>query len=1840
MLMETIANVAGIVTRSLRNLTIGNGTRHDYYSVPVPVESYALPLEIPDDDYILRGPHIPAQDLDEPPSPLDLPRSLVPYANSVSSSSSDTLLDTPDEEFEEGNPEPAISLTIDGLPVNEAFLSLSPDGTISLNLVNALRQSIEIETGDLDIEIFNLQVHRERVRLEAEELRQERLNLQRELQLIDEQDRTINEQAENIERTYQRILTLPEVGPNLSRFLESDFFRRLSREAQQAVLQSLGTPVVHTTPATSLTPNPAPNRSPIQERGELNFDWPELGPAQLEAWDTEFRHLREPDAHETAWSRIQELLYKADHYCCHWHYQQDEIGRVEPHISESCASFVLGGPEAIIPPKQQSNNPANPSTSSSTPQAPPSSNTTPGPSTSTAQVPATNTTNQPMSQQTVSTTQSQNPSGSNPSTMSSTTTSDDSTSLKMFVFKGEKFDQWKIGMEALLSAKNLWNATKDLPWNNASDDTNKAKTSKACSIIIMHIDDSQWIKYANKTTYPSGEEIWTDLTNNYGTSTVLAAIQHYTSLASYSISEGDDYNDAFNSMDNLHQRVQAGKITVDELTYSVFMLNALPPSWKLFRTTLLTSLKDVSTDLKPNLVRTRVQLEMDSRTKSRSIAHVSQSTNCHNCNSPGHWAKDCPRRSSGSSSRNHVPAFSPSSSSRPRSQSRPPTPQKKSFSSPSPSSSNSRRPAFKGSRGKPPRNKANVASSSPSNESSMFLYGGARDKSKTDSHSIKWIIDSGCTDHITPVRSDFNDQRYEAMAIPSKIYIADGEYMEAQGLGSCNFETYHSGTWKPIEIRHALFVPSASTRLLSVSKLDADGFKVEFNESKCVIRHRETNTIIARGRQEERLYVIEFRPAPKALSAKTTSVPFETWHKRLGHMGVTGLKSLIHSEGLPVTKGTIPSGPKDFKCEACLGGKQHRISFRTSDSRASKRLELIHSELMGPMQTESLGHSLYTLSFLDDYSELGKMYFLPNKEGSTVLKYLTDYVEWAENHTGEKVKTIRTDGGKEYVNRECQAYLSSKGITHQVTNPKTPEENGRAERYNRTIMETARAMRLDSGLPPTFWAEASYVHVPNDERRKLDAKSVKTVFIGMDETSKSGKFWNANRCSMMRSRTFTCDEQSFPMRRQYNVNELEEDDFIITQPQPVTPPTPSTPLPTPLFSTVVKKNIQPLHATPTLVGAFPLDDIAEEEEDLAPIPFPELNRSDDEVEELLEAASSTQDLEETVTTTSKKGKGKVSQTQWSPTKVRPKRDAKAVNKLIVKHDKSKAYNGVSLLTRAFALKGAETSSDPISYRDAMGQTDADAWKQAARAEYESLIKNKTWDLVERPSNKKILKARWVWKLKHDANGKPVKYKARFCVKGFEQVPGVDYDETFAPVARYETIRTLLALACANNWHVHQMDVKTAFLNGDIDEEIFIEQPEGFAKKGQENKVCRLKKALYGLKQAPRQWNIKIHNTLTDLGFKITNSDPGLYVYHRQSEGEKEPMYVVLYVDDVTLFSPNLKLLQKIEATLEKTFDMTNEGDIAYYLGIRIWRDRQNRIMRLDQYKFIDSILERFGMSDCKPVKTPLEANLKLYKSTIPLDQIDKDFQHLYQSIIGSLQYAANGTRPDIAYAVNKLAQFSVNPTDEHMKAAKHVLRYLKGTRNLVLQYSNQQGPTAFSTAEFKEPPKIQGYTDSDWAGDPNDRKSHSGYVYILSGGAISWKSRKQETIALSSVEAEYIASCAAAKHAKWLHKLFKELGLDISTIPVQVDNQGAISLQHNPIDHDRSKHIDIKYHFVREAIQENFIATNYIPTQYQSADIFTKPLGTTLHYTHLESLGLTDALSRGSIMKEGLRHTH
>lgn len=759
---------------------------------------------------------------------------------------------------------------------------------------------------------------------------------------------------------------------------------------------------------------------------------------------------------------------------------------------------------------------------------------------------------------------------------------------------------------------------------------------------------------------------------------------------------------------------------------------------------------------------------------------------------------------------------------------------------------------------------------------------------------------------------------------------------------------------------------------------------------------------------------------------------------------------------------------------------------------------------------------------------------------------------------------------------------------------------------NQTLMDMTRCLLIESGLSKQFWADAMntacYLRnrspskaienkIPEelwsgkpvkldhlrtfgckvwtvrsklDKRSKLDPKGEATVLIGYPDGVKGYKLWNFVTDKILVSRDVKFEEHVYPMKKEVpTVAHQHEDDEI-------------------------------------MFGDETIEDERNKEETTQHENKPAESKEEIPAETQLKKSTPAEDIlvhavprnmtTENLDTESnqKKRKRKNHSSNEDP----PRRSER------IAAQEKKCYS-------ANQITNAEP--DPLTVKQAMTGEEAKEWKEAMKVEISHMKDNKTWDLVPRPENRTVIGSKWVFKKKYTNDCNLERYKARLVAKGFSQIPGVDYIDTYSPVMKMKSLRILLALAVKWNWHIKQLDVTTAYLNGTLQEEIYMEQPEMFPEKGKENCVCKLNKTIYGLKQAGREWNNCFDNFLQQTDLTRSKADP--CIYYNLEEG----ILLGVYVDDTVMIVKDEETGDRFIQKIQEAFETRNLGEVDHVLSIRIKRKEDGSIS-IDQTKYAEEILTTFGMSESRGLATPLDPGAKLSK--VPDDEWkieeSKSKQIPYRQAVGSILYLAGITRPDIAYAATYLSQFNERPTEEHWKSVKHVLRYIKKTKNYKLTFRKGEDG-------------ISAYSDSDWARDKIDRKSFSGYVFSLGGTAVSWRCRKQKTTALSTVEAEYLAMCETTKEALWLRALLTELGegkLFEEPLQINVDNQGAMCLAKNQITSDRSKHIDLRYFFLREMVDEGKVAFKYVPSERNLADMLTKPLGALHVKGHSEQLGL------------------
>jgi hypothetical protein len=777
---------------------------------------------------------------------------------------------------------------------------------------------------------------------------------------------------------------------------------------------------------------------------------------------------------------------------------------------------------------------------------------------------------------------------------------------------------------------------------------------------------------------------------------------------------------------------------------------------------------------------------------------------------------------------------------------------------------------------------------------------------------------------------------------------------------------------------------------------------------------------------------------------------------------------------------------------------------------------------------------------------------------------------------------LRTDGGAgEFVNPSMREFLAARGIRHERTSPGSSFQNGAVERLIRTIKTWAGASLSASGLSFSFWPDAILyaVHVYNRmptarhpspyERAHGHPPSLRLLHpFGclvysriaqpskrrMDTRARKAVYLGPARGTKDGHKILHWDTRQVAITRNANF-------FDGVFPLRTVLPDGSTPPPSAsgFFRVPVHSPAPAPHPSSFVPGHLIRDDRPRGDPRQRVPTAPPFNSADFERQVAADA---------------------------NPTSASPSASLPA------------------------AVSPATTQEEPASLRSALATPQRKQWLHAVEAELSSHRKNATWTVVDSlPRGRSAIPARWVFKTKRDQTGKVVRFKARLVAKGFRQRAGVDYGATFAPTLRSTTLRLLLAWALHFRLDVHQLDVVTAFLISDLDREIYMVLPEqdlvtqhspSFAS----SKLVRLDKALYGLVNSPRLWYQHLSRTLGSLGFVQSSADPCLWIRPPASGSASEPKgmaVIAVFVDDCAVAAPADEI-DELKAQLLRRYEMTDGGPISWFLGVAITRGPDT--FKLSQTAAINALLADYGMTDCRGVATPAECVLSNVPAPgePPLAE-DSSFwaTRPYRSLVGSLLYLLF-TRPDIAFAVNQLTRFMASPSRSCWAAAIRVLRYLSSTASFELVYRREE-------ENYSSPVDVSIFSDADFAGDKTSRRSCTGNVAMFSGGAVSWRSKLQRSVTLSTCEAELVALSAATQEAIWLRQLLRDLFVDHRTITLFEDNAAAISLIRDARFSERTKHVEIKYFFLREKIEAGDLALEYIETAKNIADIFTKPLG-------------------------------
>lgn len=1297
-----------------------------------------------------------------------------------------------------------------------------------------------------------------------------------------------------------------------------------------------------------------------------------------------------------------------------------------------------------------------------------------------------------------------------------------SSSFKIEKLNEKNYLAWRYEMKMILIHAGLWKFVEQkVPDEKDRTDEFKSKNDEALATIALGCERSQHY-IIKKCAF--AREAWEALTKTHSKHTVFSRITLLKKLLKMSYNENLDMNKYLVDFEELFEECDDNSLQFPESFKATLILASLNDTYD----SAVSSLASVNEQyLTLDYVRQKLLDEYNRRQErkdsnderlmySKQDKKVFNKPNdkkkvCWNCGSPDHFQNKCPKK--------------------------------------------------KGSHG------ANLAITGSQN---WLSCDDASDEPVTfmaynSTVDDGWYLDSGATRHMSHARGCLSKL---SSGYRTKIYMADGSSIEEEGIGQALLKCVNNdGEEQVVRVDNLLFVPGLKANLLSISQLLKNGLEVKFE--------RNGATILKNGKSVAVADVVnglfKLRTRNQALISSTGGhgkYCLHQWHRRFGHRDFNVVKQVVRDNKLKLEKCGI-----NEVCECCLKSKMARQPFpNKAEKRTTEKLQLVHTDIMGPINPPSVSGKRYVMNIIDDYTRFTKIYLLQNK--SEAAKMIESYVREVETKYDKKPQVIRSDNGGEYTGHALMEFYRKEGITAQFTVPYSPPQNGVAERKNRSLTEMVRCLLDDAQLPRELWGEAihaanflqnrmpsnalptgkspfelwhgytpnyqnlrvygcrAWVQVPTEKRTKLDSTSKCMTFIGYSDERKGHRFWDPETRKTVISRDAIFLELDNGSKQLIECNNQINSSSFVDIPVPAD---------------------------------------CENSNDTDAV-----NNSDTVQEESTsEHDEDTQQVEE----------------EEPPLRRSNRRNFGQID---------------PYLRENYILYGAQAvENEPRSFKDAIKRPDSIQWKIAMVEEIESMSRNNTWDLVDLPPGKNLVGSKWVYKMKTDTNGNPSRYRARLVAQGFSQKYGVDYDEVFAPVVQPTTIRLLLTMAGQKKYVVRHMDVKSAFLNGKLEEEIYMKQPPGFEDKNFPGKVCKLNKSLYGLKQAARVWNERLTSVLNNHGYRKSVEDECLFIRNTKN-GD---CFVLLHVDDILTLTPETSDAVTLEKHIGEVFDITVLGEVTQFLGMKVDRSNDGSFS-LSQPAYIKKVIENFGMKDAKASKIPMDPGYMTEEDTSKKLPSNDD----YRSLIGALLYLSVSTRPDIAVATSILGRKVSSPSERDWTEAKRVLRYLKGTLFTRLELKCNS-----STAQRG----IVAYSDADWAGDRTDCKSNSGNVVFFNGSLIDWSCRKQNSVSTSSTEAEYIALSEACKELLWIRRLVEEVvSAKVPPVIVNEDNQSAIALVNGGKINRRSKHIETRFHFVRDLYANKIIDLRYCPTELMIADMMTKPLNSTKLTRFKQQVGL------------------
>lgn len=1029
-------------------------------------------------------------------------------------------------------------------------------------------------------------------------------------------------------------------------------------------------------------------------------------------------------------------------------------------------------------------------------------------------------------------------------------------------------------------------------------------------------------------------------------------------------------------------------------------------------------------------------------------------------------------------------------------------------------------------------------------------------------------------------------------------HMVAGICADAVGHGTVNVTVRNNaGGTVAVALQHVLYVPELYNRaggkyarLFSVARATSAGHQCTFGKECATLK-----LVGAAGAGVDIVQLVHkdglvWMCAPPAgvqqlAAAFPATVPpsKQLWHLRLGHLGNTAMGQLVAGDHAPSGVHYKAGDQLDF-CSTCALCKSrvHNIPKASTSPDPQQPFELVGLDFNGPMSVASIGGARYSLAMV-----CFKVRYIVHDvvrtkdEAPAAMRRMVDMVRLL----GYTVKRVRVDNDSVLLGEPFRGVLRELVIVLERTAPYAHWQHARIERQWDTLVPMALCMVKQAGLGLEYWSAAMHTAVYIRNRvPSAGAGGVpyKLVTGAAPDMTHMRVFGCPAYVHVDKSRRHKLDDKAW--RGVFVGYALDSKAWLVYNPK--------------TRQVVRSRNVVFDEAAVMAPASNIMGEMApagagddEDDDDGAGV------GGDGAGEDSAGGAGTPAGEDNTTVDTQAGGAGAGSEEAGGA-------GAGDAGRRYPQRERRPPQD--YWLVPAANAAHAPAAAEPISYKQAMRSPDHHKWKAAMDEEMDSQVSRQVWKLVPKPAGRKVVDCKWVYRIKRNADGSVARFKARLVARGFTQERGVDYTETFAPTVRIAAIRLLLALAAHHDWEVEQMDVKTAFLEAHLEETIYMRQPEGYREVDQHGTelVCVLQRALYGLKQAPRNWNATITQWLVEYGFKQSAVDPGVFVH--TGAGGVGVYVLVLYVDDNLLMGPAGDFIPAFKKAFKERFEIQDLGPVAWMLGMTVERDRTSRTISLGQQQYVLDMLERFNMLECKPVTTPMVLGaLSNEEAGAGAGEVP------YASLVGSLQYAAVTTRPDIAMPVSHLCRYMAKPTAKHWEQAKRVLRYLQGTQHHRLVYGGNAGGAQQQLVE------LVGYCDSDWASDVESRRSRSGYVFMMHGGAVSWRSMRQATVALSTAEAEYMALAVAVQEALFLRQLVEEVapaGVQAGAMTIKEDNQACIALVNNTMTTGRTKHIDVRYHFCRERVESGDIKVEYCSTDKMLADVLTKPLAAPQHH--------------------------